>query len=170
MKGMMEILQVFRFRTFQLQEGSPFCMKTNNTPRLWCQIQPLIIMKLMYNKWSIFFLLYVSMTYFFLVIGCWISFFPPTNIKALLEKEKKSPLDLKNLEMILKNHSFFKECKNTLSFSHYVSFIRSLRYRFVAKGEIVYSFGDKSEDMQVILEGSFFAVVYNRRENRQEQG
>jgi len=104
-----------------------------------------------------------------LVISCWISFsFLSKNIRALLEKEKKTPLDLKNLEMIVKNHTFFKECKNTLSFSHYVSFIRSLKYRFIAKGEIVYSFGDKSEDMWVILEGSFFAIVYNHRENRQE--
>lgn len=77
----------------------------------------------------------------------------------MLKKDKKSPTDLINLNSSLKSFSFFEDCKKTLTFSNYVSLLRSLEYSFFQKGEVVYSIGDASTDMYVVLEGSFFALI-----------
>ncbi|KAL4488858.1 hypothetical protein ABPG72_016511 [Tetrahymena utriculariae] len=90
-----------------------------------------------------------------------IDFFNANNIRNIIQKERKTPTDLINLGNALKNYWFFDDYKKTLPFSNYLSLLKSIEYQFIQKGEIVYSIGQKSTEMFVILEGSFFVLIRN---------
>ncbi|KAL4440898.1 hypothetical protein ABPG74_009311 [Tetrahymena malaccensis] len=90
-----------------------------------------------------------------------IDFFNANNVRNIIQKERKTPTDLINLGNALKNYWFFDDYKKTLPFSNYLSLLKSIEYQFVKKGEIVYSIGQKSTEMFVILEGSFFVLIRN---------